>query len=86
MPTHMALGLDLTKRSVQDYLKEKQLPWAEAKAFNGSAVVGEWVEFDERAAYELSINGNQVQKRLAKRNELECRRIDFKTSGLGSNS
>ena len=61
-PTHMALGLDLTKRSVQDYLKEKQLPWAEAKAFNGSAVVGEWVEFDERAAYELSINGNQVQK------------------------
>ena len=62
MPTHMALGLDLTKRSVQDYLKEKQLPWAEAKAFNGSAVVGDWVEFDERAAYELSINGDQVQK------------------------
>ena len=61
-PTHMALGLDLTKRSVQDYLKEKQLPWAEAKAFNGSAVIGDWVEFDERAAYKLSINGDQIQK------------------------
>ena len=52
-PTHMALGLDLTKRSVQDYLKEKQLPWAEAKAFNGSCSIGEWVEFDERAAYPI---------------------------------
>jgi len=60
-PTHMALGLDLTKRSVQDMLKEKRLPWAEAKAFAGAAVLGTWVEFDERAEYQLEINGNQVQ-------------------------
>ncbi|MGB1827848.1 MAG: fumarylacetoacetate hydrolase family protein [Candidatus Poseidoniaceae archaeon] len=60
-PTHMALGLDLTKRSVQDMLKEKRLPWAEAKAFSGAAVLGEWVEFDERAEYQLGINGDLVQ-------------------------
>ena len=61
IPTHMALGLDLTKRSVQYMLKEKRLPWAEAKALTGSAVLGEWVGFDERAEYQLEINGNQVQ-------------------------
>ncbi len=60
-PTHMALGLDLTKRSVQDRLKENKLPWAEAKAFVGSAVLGDWVEFDERAAYHLQVNGMRVQ-------------------------
>ena len=60
-PSHMALGLDLTKRSVQDMLKEKRLPWAEAKAFTGAAVLGDWVEFDERADYKLEINGNTVQ-------------------------
>ena len=34
IPSHMALGLDLTKRSVQDHLKSNGLPWAEAKAFS----------------------------------------------------
>jgi len=61
-PTHMALGLDLTKRSVQELLKEKRLPWAEAKAFSGSAVLGDWVEFDNAATYQLHVNGEQVQK------------------------
>ena len=61
-PTHMALGLDLTKRSIQDHLKEKSLPWAEAKAFTGSAVLGEWVEYNPKAEYSLEINGNEVQR------------------------
>mgnify|MGYP001174664880 CR=1 FL=1 len=60
-PTHMALGLDLTKRSIQDMLKEKRLPWAEAKAFTGAAVLGKWVEFDERANFQLQVNGKNVQ-------------------------
>jgi len=61
-PTKMALGLDLTKRSIQDHLKEKSLPWAEAKAFHGSAVLGEWVEYNSRAEYSLKINGVVVQE------------------------
>ena len=61
-PSHMALGLDLTKRSIQDHLKEKSLPWAEAKAFTGSAVLGDWVEYNPKAEYLLEVNGNEVQR------------------------
>ena len=61
-PTHMTVGLDLTKRSVQDYLKQNGLPWAEAKAFNGSAVIGEWVDFNQNTEYTLIINGKMVQR------------------------
>ena len=61
-PSHMALGLDLTKRSIQDHLKEKSLPWAEAKAFSGSAVLGNWVEYNPKAEYSLEVNGNEVQR------------------------
>ena len=62
MPSHMALGLDLTKRSVQDHLKSNGLPWAEAKAFSGSAVIGDWFEYDHRAEYRLKINDKEVQR------------------------
>jgi 2-keto-4-pentenoate hydratase/2-oxohepta-3-ene-1,7-dioic acid hydratase in catechol pathway len=62
MPTEMALGLDLTKRSVQDRLKAGGLPWAEAKAFTGSAVIGDWVKYNPNAEYGLEINGNEVQR------------------------
>ena len=60
-PQKMTLGLDLTKRSIQDRLKQNGLPWAEAKAFKSSAIIGEWIEFDDRAEYMLEINGNVVQ-------------------------
>jgi 2-keto-4-pentenoate hydratase/2-oxohepta-3-ene-1,7-dioic acid hydratase in catechol pathway len=62
MPTEMALGLDLTKRSVQDRLKAGGLPWAEAKAFAGSTVIGDWVKYNPNAEYGLKINGNEVQR------------------------
>ena len=62
IPTEMALGLDLTKRSVQDRLKANGLPWAEAKAFAGSAVIGDWSEYNPNAEYRLEINGNEVQR------------------------
>jgi 2-keto-4-pentenoate hydratase/2-oxohepta-3-ene-1,7-dioic acid hydratase in catechol pathway len=62
MPTQMSLGLDLTKRSIQDRLKANGLPWAEAKAFVGSAIIGDWVDYDPRAEYSLSINQEEVQR------------------------
>ncbi len=35
----MSLGLDLTRRGVQDQLKAKGLPWTTAKSFSGSALL-----------------------------------------------
>lgn len=42
----VGFGLDLTKREVQSKLKSKGLPWERAKAFDGSAVLSDFVEFD----------------------------------------
>lgn len=63
-----SLGLDLTARTVQNELKAKGLPWEKAKAWDGSAVLGE-VELPMTAstdlqalAIELKKNGETVQK------------------------
>lgn len=40
----VTLGLDLTLRDLQGKLKEKGHPWERAKAFDGSCVLGEWVD------------------------------------------
>ncbi len=39
----IGLGIDFTARDLQAKLKEKGLPWEKAKAFDGSAVVGDFV-------------------------------------------
>lgn len=39
----IGLGIDFTARDVQKICKEKGLPWEKAKAFDGSAVLGEFV-------------------------------------------
>ena len=36
------LGIDFTARDVQAQLKAKGLPWEKAKAFDRSAVLGDW--------------------------------------------
>jgi len=38
----IGLGIDFTARDVQEKCKEKGLPWEKAKAFDGSAVIGEF--------------------------------------------
>lgn len=47
----IGLGIDFTARDVQDQCKEKGLPWEKAKAFDGSAVVG---EFFPKTQFDLS--------------------------------
>ena len=42
LPEAVAVGLDLTDRATQSDLRAEQLPWAKAKCFRGSAVVGSW--------------------------------------------
>jgi len=39
----IGLGIDFTARDLQNQLKEKGLPWEKAKAFDGSAVISEFV-------------------------------------------
>ncbi|WP_062059701.1 fumarylacetoacetate hydrolase family protein [Aquimarina longa] len=40
----ISLGIDFTARDLQAKLKEKGLPWEKAKAFDGAAVIGSWVD------------------------------------------
>lgn len=42
----VAFGLDLTKRQVQNQLKQSGLPWERAKAFDRSAVFSQFVPFE----------------------------------------
>lgn len=63
--TAVAFGLDLTLREVQNKLKNKQLPWERAKAFDGAAVFSKFVSFDgdiSQLGIELFINGELKQK------------------------
>ena len=40
----MTVGIDFTARDVQQQLKKKGLPWEKAKAFDGSAAVGKFID------------------------------------------
>lgn len=56
----VAFGLDLTKRGLQSKLKAKGLPWERAKAFNGSAVLTDFIgldTIDNSLSLELKIDG-----------------------------
>ncbi|RTY74595.1 FAA hydrolase family protein [Flavobacterium sp. GSP27] len=62
----ISVGIDFTARDLQDKLKAKGLPWEKAKAFDGSAVIGEFVsknEFSsvENITFELKKNNETVQ-------------------------
>ena len=63
----IGLGIDFTARDLQQQLKDKGLPWEKAKAFDGSAVIGEFKSKKlfsslENIIFELKNNGQTVQK------------------------
>ena len=63
----ISVGIDFTARDLQDQLKAKGLPWEKAKAFDGSAVIGEFVSKEqftslEDVNFELLKNGEVAQK------------------------
>ena len=39
----IGLGIDFTARDLQSKLKDRGLPWEKAKAFDGAAVIGDWI-------------------------------------------
>lgn len=63
----IGLGIDFTARDLQSKLKEKGLPWEKAKAFDGSAIIGDFLPKNsftslENINFELKSNGNVVQQ------------------------
>lgn len=60
----VGFGLDLTKAKIQNKIKEKGWPWERAKAFDGSAVLSDFVPFHgniTRLRLELFINDRLTQ-------------------------
>ena len=62
----ISVGIDFTARDLQDKLKEKGLPWEKAKAFDGSAVIGDFLHKNtfnslENVKFDLTKNGETVQ-------------------------
>lgn len=63
----ISVGIDFTARDLQQKLKDKGLPWEKAKAFDGSAVIGDFLSKNifnsmENLTFELTNNGKTVQK------------------------
>lgn len=63
----ISVGVDFTARDVQQLCKEKGLPWEKAKAFDGSAPTGKFVNISEfqdinNLAFSIAINGEPRQK------------------------
>lgn len=62
----ISVGIDFTARDIQANLKKKGLPWEKAKAWDNSAIIGDWVILtNEMLAnpfhFSLNKNGEQVQ-------------------------
>ena len=60
----ITVGIDFTARDVQAGLKSKGLPWEKAKAWDNSAIIGDWKPFNADAGeilFSLTKNGQKVQ-------------------------
>jgi len=62
----IGLGIDFTARDLQAKCKEKGLPWEKAKAFDGSAPLGKFVNKAQLGdladiSFELKVNGELKQ-------------------------
>lgn len=63
----IGLGIDFTARDVQAECKKKGLPWEKAKAFDGSAPIGEFVPVSDLKmisgiSFHLDVNGVTAQR------------------------
>src|SRR3954452_19727767 len=65
----ITVGIDFTARDLQQELKKKGLPWEKAKAWDNSAVIGEWIDITPALVknpihFSLQLNGETVQTGL----------------------
>ncbi|MCK8479640.1 fumarylacetoacetate hydrolase family protein [Psychroserpens algicola] len=59
----IGLGIDFTARDLQSKLKAKGLPWEKAKAFDGAAVIGDWLpksDFENMDEIHFSLHKNDT--------------------------
>jgi 2-keto-4-pentenoate hydratase/2-oxohepta-3-ene-1,7-dioic acid hydratase in catechol pathway len=68
----ISVGIDFTARELQQKLASQGLPWEKAKAFDGSAVIGEFLDKKqfsslENLTFELTKNNASVQKSSSNR-------------------
>jgi len=62
----IGLGVDFTARDIQEKCKQKGHPWEIAKAFDGSAPIGQFIMTDQlnnknEISFELKVNGETRQ-------------------------
>ena len=63
----VTVGIDFTARDLQQRLRSEGKPWELCKGFDGSAVIGEWVDKSvlgdvQNLPFRLDINGTTVQQ------------------------
>jgi len=63
----VTVGVDFTARDVQKEAKDLGRPWTIAKGFDGSAVIGEWIDIEkfydiQAIHFHLDVNGKTVQE------------------------
>jgi 2-keto-4-pentenoate hydratase/2-oxohepta-3-ene-1,7-dioic acid hydratase in catechol pathway len=51
----VTVGIDFTARDIQRKCKENGLPWEKAKAFDGSAPIGDWMDVGDQDVQNLNI-------------------------------
>lgn len=76
----ITVGIDFTARELQKKLREESQPWEISKGFDGSAVIGDWINLDKliplrddgevslcdkALEFHLDINGQTVQSGLS---------------------
>lgn len=65
--TPLTVGIDFTARDLQEQLRKNGQPWDLCKGFDGSAVIGQWVDKEKflninTLPFHLDINGHTVQE------------------------
>lgn len=63
----LTVGIDFTARDLQEQLRKNGQPWDLCKGFDGSAVIGQWVDKEKflninTLPFHLDINGRTVQE------------------------
>jgi 2-keto-4-pentenoate hydratase/2-oxohepta-3-ene-1,7-dioic acid hydratase in catechol pathway len=63
----VTVGIDFTARDLQQKARKAGLPWTICKGFDGSAIIGDWVELDGASGlagmnFHLDRNGVTVQR------------------------
>jgi len=62
----ITVGIDFTARDIQQELKKKGLPWEKAKAWDNSAVIGNWIDITPQMLknpinFSMKLNEDTVQ-------------------------